>query len=678
MRALRPRTPALGGRGLLLALLILSATACGPKKVLVNGVAMDYEQAAGKVLKEGQLAQRAGDRVTAEARFGEVLRRYADSEAVPGALLGMAELVQEDAGCAAARPYWEQLSAEYASDPRAKRAEAALEACPVEAGAVDSLKERHGAAATPEERLKIAQAAAAQASSPLDALRWKLLAYDDTPEEERAAARPTLEEAIDQLSPQDLRTLLEERPADRFPAERLRLRQATLQLNSGELDLAQETLRAYLSDYPEGRYREEAEHLLQGIEARERVNPGVVGVLLPLSGKHRPYGQLALQAIRLGFGLPEGVNDGPGFRLAVYDTASDPAEAAKGVRQLVLEEGAILILGGIFTYAAEPEAAEAQAFGVPLLTISRADNLTDHGPYVFQNGLSNQAQVKRLVDYCMDVLGMRRFAILYPKHPYGKEMLNLFWDEVLKKGGEIRGVESFLPEDTTFTGPVRRLVGRDQIGSRDDYKAALSACGRIQDDYRRSRCRKEASSTVEPITDFDALFIPAYPKQISMISAALAFEDIFVERDPRRLSRIERTIGRKVHPITLLGGSGWNSPQVVKKSGRNVENALFADAFFADADEQSTAEFVNAYRKAYGRTPRLYPEALFYDSARIVAAILRAKPTNRQEVERLMRQIDGFKGVTGETSFVDSPEAKKTIKLLTIKDGQILEIPPVQ
>ena len=90
--------------------------------------------------------------------------------------------------------------------------------------------------------------------------------------------------------------------------------------------------------------------------------------------------------------------------------------------------------------------------------------------------MTNAAQADALVEYAMDVLGMTKFAVLYPRHPYGENFLQLFWDRVEARSGEVRGVESYGSDDTTFTWPVKRIVGRDQLDLRVDYKRAIREC----------------------------------------------------------------------------------------------------------------------------------------------------------------------------------------------------------
>ena len=64
----------------------------------------------------------------------------------------------------------------------------------------------------------------------------------------------------------------------------------------------------------------------------------------------------------------------------------------------------------------------------------------------------------------MNVAGMKNFAILYPRVPYGETFTHLFWDEIEKRKGEVRGIESYTTEDTTFAPQVKSLVA--QLGGR--------------------------------------------------------------------------------------------------------------------------------------------------------------------------------------------------------------------
>jgi ABC-type branched-subunit amino acid transport system substrate-binding protein len=660
-------------------MLLLGLATCAGKTVIVDGEEVSEDEAARRALEKAEREAEAGRAETAEARYRDVLELFPESDAAPAALNGLAILKLDQSGCDAARLYDERLIDEFPNSPQAESARSRRDACAPdegpEAGPKSTLRQAFEAAQTDAEKKDVASRAAdaaLEAGDPLAAIRWL---YEVRRLEEGPAQRDALDDEIrrlarEQLSARGIRALVEELSPDAFLYEELSFRLGLIQLHVGDAANARSTLETYLDAYPNGAFAARAQARLDELAARENVQPGRLGVLLPLSGRHRSYGELALQAIRLA--LPEGESP---VELVVRDTKSDAVESAEQAGALILEEGVVGILGPIFTYEARPAALEAQRLGVPLLTVSAAEDIARLGPFVFRNGVTNQVQMKALVAYVMDVLEMERFAILYPRHPYGEELLHLFWDEVEARRGEIRGVESYSLQETTFSPQVKSLVARDDIDRRTDYREALRECDEQPDSYRKARCKENVRKNLAPIIDFDGLFIPDYPRSLSMITAALAFEDVIVEQDPRRLRTIERTLGRKVKPVTLLGASGWNSEKLIERADRNVENAIFTDGFFAGSDDPTTVEFVRRYRDAYERTPRLYPEALFYDSARIIRQVVEERrPVTRDAFREGLRGVHDFDGVTGRTSFRNGTDAEKTVHILTIRDGQIAEL----
>ena len=671
-----------GARYGLLFVLAASLGGCLPRMVNVNGTEVPYDEAAEMTLREGQQALARGDRITAETRFKDVLQRFGDSDLVPYALDGLAKIVFEDGGCAASARYDQRLINSFSRHPGAARAQQRQAGCdaPPVASTMTQYQAEFDEAETSVQKQDVASRAATAASDEgdyLEAVRWLLrLRENQESPDARLTTEGRIEEMIDgKLSATNLRILADSMSGREFPAALVNAKLGLLLEHAGDFVSARETFERYLQRWPTSDFSSVAQSRLRRLEARENVRPGTIGVLLPLSGRHKRLGQLALQGIKLGLGVRgKSMTTRSGLRLVLADTKSDGVTAAEAVDQLVVEHGVQAILGPISTYEAEPAAFRAQALGVPLLTVSRAENLPAIGPYVFRNGVTNEDQVRALVTHAMDIMEMRRFAILYPRNRYGEELLHLFWDEVLKKGGEIVGVEAYDGSATTFTNQVKRLVARRDLELRPDYQSLKAECDEQPDTYRQARCRSRIAKEIRPLIDFEGLFIPHYPPALSMISAALAAEDIIVEQDERRLEIIERTLGRKVKPVTLLGANGWNSGKVLERSGRNVENAVFTDGFFADADNPESAEFVLAYRKRYNRTPRLYPEALFFDSARMLGAVMARRPPTREAVRQALRELRDFPGVTGKTSFAGQNVAARQIRILQIKNGSIQEV----
>ncbi len=649
---------------------------CGPRLVKVNGQEMTVRAAADELYDQGKKAQAEGDNATAKTRYQQIIDQLSDAPRVPDALGELGAILMTEGGCEKARGPLEKLASKYPLHVRAKQAKKSLAECDgtaVATGKASKYNEDFNSAGNNAAKKEVASKAANAALELGEfgsAVRWLVKVHQlETDSAQKEALKQEISELIDsRVSFIDVRKLLEELKNNDFPKGLLSYKLGRIQYHVRDLKNAKESLAKFMDAWPDHALVKDAKALIARIEQRAEVKPTTIGVILPMSGRWKPIGASALKAVKLGAG--SGVN------LVLKDSKGDPLVAAKMVEELVLQEGVIAIVGPLLTKPSEAAGFKAQQLGVPLMSVSRSEVLPKIGPYAFRNGVTRQAQAEALVRHAMEIKGMKRFAVLHPEHPYGEEFLHLFWDEVAKRGGEIRGVESYAIDDTTFSRQVKTLVARDRLDRRADFIRARKECDKQPDSYRRARCKEELVKNLKPIIDFDGLFIPDRPKSVQMISAALAFEDIIVEQDARRLRIIERTLGRRVKPVTLLGASGWNSKEIPERAERNVENAIFTDGFFAEAEDKATAQFVRGFTRASGRQPNL-PEALFYDSIRIVQSVIsKAQPKTREAFREALRKVSGFAGVTGKTSFASGTDAQKTVKILTIKNGKIKEVPP--
>lgn len=239
-------------------------------------------------------------------------------------------------------------------------------------------------------------------------------------------------------------------------------------------------------------------------------------------------------------------------------------------------------------------------------------------------------QIKSLVKYTFENLGLTSFAILYPDDSYGTEMMNLFWDEVVNYGGEIRGVEFYDTAQTDFGKEIKSIVHLD------------------------SQETEENSEEAEPFIDFDALFIPDSASRILMIAPQLAFYD--------------------VTNIQLLGTSRWNSPELLDIDSKNIEGAIFTDGFFLESDSPLVREFIDRFYTALGREPGNL-EALAYDAARIIVTVMTEMHTEvRGDLRDNLLLLEDYPGITGITSFSETGDAEKTLYILMVSDNEIEQI----
>jgi len=444
----------------------------------------------------------------------------------------------------------------------------------------------------------------------------------------------------------------------------------------------EETLQRFLKEAPQHPFAAQAQELLNRSRKRGEIRPKVVGAILPMSGRYKPIGDAVLRGISLAL-------KGSDIEVVVKDSQGEPNLAAKAVEELAFDEGAIAILGPIWEDTRRG-ALVAEELGVPILTFSRTDGITDIGPHVFRNMLTNSAQAKALADYAMKTLGFKSFALMYPNIPYGVDLANKFWDEVTARGGAIRGAETYAFDQTTFTAEVKKLVGRYYLEDRLDYmeKSREIAVSKL-DPFRKRKALEKVRSLLKPVIDFDAIFIPDAWERVGLVAPALAVEDIVTNAcDPGDIERIRKTTGRHdLKTVTLLGSDQWGSrkgqsgaPELIERGGKFVSCSVYVDGFYSESARSTTAQFVEAYRDAYKdqiRPPGLL-EATGYDSGRIFRKILQDArgSLDREGFRTRLAAIKDFPGATGMTSFNDHREAEKPLFLLGIDKKEIKELSP--
>ncbi len=439
-----------------------------------------------------------------------------------------------------------------------------------------------------------------------------------------------------------------------------------------EYERAGEFLDIMASRFPASPWASAAVDLRRLLDGRFKVSPRLIGVLLPLSGRFAHYGERALAAVRLGLSAY------PSIKMVVRDTAGDATQASRMAAELVVEHHVIAIVGPLVSRAAMAVAHKAEEYDVPMLGLSHRRGLPQVGPNVFRTALTVAAQARELSRLAFEQLGYSRFAILYPRNSYGRSFAGEFWDDVERRGGSIAGVQVYEHDQTTFREPIQKLVGRWYRDSREDYRQRKEEILEMDIPGHRKRAVMERlHKNLPPIVDFDAIVIPDSGRSIGLLAPALAFEDIVTTRDPKELEKIKKATGyAEIKPVTLLGGSTWNSPRTLRGCEGYCEGAVFVDGYWSDNPSTKTRDFVAAFAKATdGARPNL-SDAQAYDSARLLGWLLAgSKPTTRAGVRELLFGTKGFGGVTGTMSFSSDGELRRTLFPLTITDGVITRHP---
>jgi branched-chain amino acid transport system substrate-binding protein len=393
-----------------------------------------------------------------------------------------------------------------------------------------------------------------------------------------------------------------------------------------------------------------ANEYLKNIDSLRKVEPKTIGVVLPLSGKTAAIAQRTLRGIQLGLGLDGSPNSS--FRLAVLDSQGNPEVARRAVERLVTEDNVIAVIGGLLSKTAAAEAAQASELGVPTLSLSLKSGVTELSPLVFRNSLTTEMQVRRLVRTSMEGLGYRRFAILYPNDSYGVDAANLFWDEVLARGGQITAAQIYSAKETDFRDVVSRLVGTFHVDARlEEFKARSKDLAEANATKSKSARLNTKDSVLPPQLDFEAIFIPDSLKAFGQIAATLSYSE--------------------VRNVKLLGTNLWNVDGVAKRAGNFASNLMFVDSYSSKDNRFLNSSFVKIYRKEFNGDPGLF-EVQGYDSALMLRQLISQGASSRSTLAQALTGLKNLPGLLGPLTMGDDREILRPVVALTLEKGEIL------
>ncbi len=462
---------------------------------------------------------------------------------------------------------------------------------------------------------------------PLASLSWYARARREIPPAQRDEVRGKILDLLDQdLSPDTYREIQIAYPAT-FIAYYAKYRLAHWYFEKGKKQEAEGLLREAMKEAKGEDFYPRLEALWRQIQigAGKEV---VLGCILPLQGKAKTFGIKALHGIQLAMGafrLPEGPIR---VRLVIWDDQGDPARAREGVKSLAEKEKVIAIIGPLQSQTALAAAEEAELRKIPLITLSPLQGIVQKRKFIFQNSITNTSQMKTLVEYAFKELGIRAYAILYPRNTYGQTFKGLFQQEVESRGGKVLVAASYADDQTDFGDVIKGMVR-----------------------YPKPQKPKEKP---KPIFNFKAIFVPDDVTRINLVVPQLAYYDITA--------------------VQVLGNNGWNSPELVRDGERFFDGAVFVDGFFKDSSSPAIKSFVQDFEDTFHSSPTLL-EALSFDTTSFILKILNSAGVVSPETILSMRD---YRGVTGLTGFTPEGEGIRNLFVLKVSEGKIRQISPAE
>ena len=671
---------------ILLVAALLAACGGPARTVIVNGREVNYDDAANDVLRRGKQAQDAGRNDEALRTYREVIARFGDSSAADEARFREGQTLARMGKLQDAQV---KLSDFLEKRPNsAFKKDAALELSSVQTklgnpqAAAEAMKTAISQMSDAEKQQQARSIAEtyAKTGDPGEAAKFAARALEaaQTPEE-RAARLVDYQNALQAAPGAMIAQLVADldRRSPAWPPAALRL--ARLQLHTGDRAHADELARQILAEVNTGPVAEGAQSIQLAVSSGAAVKPNLIGIVLPLSGEYKALSDLMMNAVALAVDL----QNRSGVQVSIKDSKGEPDAAAQAVEDLA-REGAIAILGPIALAEGQAAAVRAQQLGIPVVSLSRAEGLTQVGEYVFRDMSTNSAQARAVAQYAQKKLGARSFGILQPDSPYGDEVTRFFWDALDGASAAVTAYEHYPQRTTTFKPFIQRLVGRTQedLDERKEFSdEAQKIAQQISSPYQRRKALQALRNQSAPVVDFDALFIPDSARTVRLIAPAIASEDVITSGcDQRELEVVRKTTkSDKVRAVQLLGTNLWDNPDLVDErvgAAKYVQCAIFVDSFFAQSQRRATRKFVDDYDAAYHRAPG-FLEAHAYDGAAILRKIIEERrPQTREDMRNALAGMKSFDGATGDTVFGRDREAQKPLFWLWINRGNILEFDP--
>lgn len=649
---------------MIMAVTVALWPACAPREVV------PLKEPDQTLFNKAEQHYQAGSYDQAFELYNDYLSMYPEGSRVPEALFKIAGILAARKEHDRSRIIYQRLVNQFPDSRQADAAHIGLMRSWFNEGRyekvldyADTLEDRFLPESVRARKSAVVAEAYLETGNPVDAAYVLISALKNVSERQQNELMPSLDRVTQKVEIDTLRNLLANiknpdvrgqlacRISDRF-------------MKSGNYEAAVDLLSDFIERFPDNLQAAEAEWLLSKIKEEADYDHHAIGCLLPLSGKYRHFGNLAWLGVQYAFqelaaaDRAGGEGESP-VRLVIRDSGSDPEQAVQGMQEL-LEEKVAAIIGPLVT--SREALAEAQKNNVPIIALSREDDITEIGDYVFRNFLTPKMQVRSLASYACGEKGWRRLAVLFPDEDYGREFAHTFWDEILRYDAEIVGFESYDPEYTDFADSIEKLVGLyyqvpedlEEVHEKYLDDLGINPEKELNEDEALEEqlligeiLEEETEEEPQAIVDFDALFIPDGPTKAKLIAPQLIYYDVV--------------------DTVFMGTNLWYSRELVNSAGKYVQGAMMPAAFWEKSRDRRARLFVDGFSETFGEPPD-FIAAVSYDTANILFEVIvdRDNPY-RSDIRNRLRNISDYDGVTGRTSFDKNGEVHKALPLLKIK-----------
>jgi branched-chain amino acid transport system substrate-binding protein len=339
----------------------------------------------------------------------------------------------------------------------------------------------------------------------------------------------------------------------------------------------------------------------------------VIGHYGSMTGSTAHFGQDTDKAARLAVDQLNAAGGvlGKKLRIVTLDTRGDGAEAANAVTRLIDVEKATAILGEVASSLSLQGGPIAQRRKIPMVSPSSTNpKVTQIGDYVFRACYIDPFQGKVMAQFARQTLKLDKVAILKDvKNDYSLGLADAFQKAFTAAGGTIAAEQSYSQGDTDFSAQL----------------TAIKSSGA------------------------QAIWVPGYYAEVGAIA---------------------RTAARLGVKMPLMGGDGWDAPELFTIGGDALNGSYFSNHFAPDQASPTAQKFVADFKAKYGQLPTGLG-ALGYDGIMIIAdAIKRAGKVEPSAIRDALAATKDLETVTGKITMDKDRNPEKSVVVLKIDAGK--------
>jgi branched-chain amino acid transport system substrate-binding protein len=324
--------------------------------------------------------------------------------------------------------------------------------------------------------------------------------------------------------------------------------------------------------------------------AQGGTGPIVIGAFLSMSGSMATFGESSKRGGELAV---EEANRAGGvlgrkLELVVLDDQGRAEEAGNAVTRLIDVHGATAIMGEVASTLSLVGGRIAQRRKVPMVSPSSTNvQVTQIGDYVFRACFLDPFQGYAMAKFARERLSLNAVAILKDvRNDYSIGLSKSFREAFVKLGGRITAEESYSAGDTEFSAQLTKIKATGPQG----------------------------------------LYVPGYYTEVGGVA-----------RQARRLGLT----------VPMMGGDGWESPELRNIAGNDIVGSFYTNHFAHDKPSERAAKFIEAYKAKHGHAaPAL--AALGYDATLIIIDALRraksADPKALRDAIAATKELDAVSG----------------------------------